>query len=68
MIGPPFEILHNFRKFVGLGGTYLGYVLPSPVLTIKKDTIVIHFPPQEVTEDCSLLKVYRKEFSQRPDH
>jgi len=36
-------------------------------LTIKKDAIVIDFPPQEVDKDCSLLKVYEKEFSQRPD-
>jgi len=34
---------------------------------IKKDAIVMDFPPQEVTEDCSLLKVYGKEFRQRPE-
>jgi len=34
---------------------------------INKDAIVIDFPPQEVTEDCSLWKVYGKDFSQRPD-
>ena len=28
---------------------------------------MIDFPPQKVTEDCSLLKVYGKEFSQRPE-
>jgi len=37
------------------------------VLTIKKDAIVIDFPPQEVDEDCSLLKVYWKDFSQPPE-
>jgi len=35
---------------------------------IKKDAIVINFHSQDVTEDCSLLKVYGKSFSQRPDH
>ena len=37
------------------------------MLSFKKDAIVIDFPPQEGDKDCSLLKVYWKDFSQRPD-
>jgi hypothetical protein len=28
---------------------------------------MIDFPPQEVTDDCCLFKVYGKEFSKRSD-
>ena len=43
-------------------------ILRSHVLTIKKDALEIEFEPKEVTEDCSVLKMYRKDFSRRPDH
>jgi len=32
---------------------------------ITKNAIVINVPPEEVTEDCSVFRVYGKEFSQR---